>query len=115
VRSGSAGELDPREDDGNPFFAIQFISTLAEEALLTFDYGQGRWVWDLNRIHAKGYTDNVVRLMVGKLSRLPLQTTAGLQRFACMGNSAEFDMLRMAFRSRARSCTRPCGKRFAVG
>jgi hypothetical protein len=42
---------------GNPFFAIQFISTLGEEGLLSFDYGEGRWVWDLNRIHAKGYTD----------------------------------------------------------
>jgi PAS domain S-box-containing protein len=82
---------------GNPFFAIQFIGTLAEEGLLTFDYGEGRWGWDLNRILAKGYTDNVVELMVGKLSRLPLQTQQALQRFACMGNSAEFDMLQMAF------------------
>jgi PAS domain S-box-containing protein len=82
---------------GNPFFAIQFIATLAEEGLLTFDYGEGRWSWDLNRIHAKGYTDNVVELMVGKLSRLAPETQQALQRFACMGNSAAFDMLRMAF------------------
>ena len=32
----------------------------------------GRWSWDLNRIQAKGYTDNVADLMVGKLNRLPL-------------------------------------------
>src|SRR5262249_29626683 len=42
---------------GNPFFAIQFISALADEGLLTFDYGDGRWMWDLPRIHAKGFTD----------------------------------------------------------
>src|SRR3954452_14001422 len=47
---------------GNPFFAIQFFSALAEEGLLTFDYDHGRWSWDLNRIHSKGYTDNVVDL-----------------------------------------------------
>ena len=82
---------------GNPFFAIQFISTLAEEGLLSFDYGEGRWVWDLNRIHAKGYTDNVVELMVGKLNRLPVDTQEVLKQFACMGNSAEFDMLAMAY------------------
>jgi PAS domain S-box-containing protein len=82
---------------GNPFFAIQFLGTLAEEELLTFDYGEGRWSWDLSRILSKGYTDNVVELMVGKLSRLPLPTQKALQRFACMGNSAEFDMLQMAF------------------
>ena len=34
----------------------------------------GRWSWDLNRIHAKDYTDNVVDLMVGKLNRLPVGT-----------------------------------------
>ena len=82
---------------GNPFFAIQFISTLAEEGLLSFGYGEGRWVWNLNRIHAKGYTDNVVELMVGKLNRLPVDTQEALKRFACMGNSAEFDMLAIAY------------------
>ena len=74
---------------GNPFFAIQFISALAEEGLLTFDHGAGRWSWDLDRIHAKGYTDNVVDLMVGKLNRLPVETQKTLKEFACLGNSAE--------------------------
>jgi AAA ATPase domain/Protein kinase domain len=96
------GRADPlatlihEKTTGNPFFAIQFISTLADEGLLTFDYGVGGWVWDLNRIHAKGYTDNVVELMVGKLNRLPVDTQEALKQFACMGNSAEFDMLAMA-------------------
>src|SRR5262249_17386399 len=78
---------------GNPFFAIQFISALAEEGLLTFDHGKGRWSWDLNRIHAKGYTDNVVDLMVGKLDRLPLKTQKALQKLACLGNSADLTLL----------------------
>jgi predicted ATPase/transcriptional regulator with GAF, ATPase, and Fis domain len=80
---------------GNPFFAIQFILALADEGLLNFDYGEGRWRWDLARIRAKGYTDNVVELMVGKLGRLPIGTQKALQLFACMGNSAAFEMLRM--------------------
>ena len=78
---------------GNPFFAIQFISALAEEGLLAFDHGGGRWSWDPNRIHAKGYTDNVVELMVGKLNRLPLQTQKALQELACLGNSTEISTL----------------------
>src|SRR3954469_22615328 len=82
---------------GNPFFAIQFISTLSEEELLTFDHGEGRWSWDLNRIHGKGYTDNVVDLMVGKLNRLPVETRNALQPLACLGNSAEFAMLRIVY------------------
>lgn len=82
---------------GNPFFAIQFITALADESLLTFDYSAGGWIWDLERIHAKGHTDNVVELMVAKLSRLPAGSQQALQQFACMGNSAEFDMLSIAF------------------
>src|SRR5712671_2429172 len=78
---------------GSPFFAIQFISALAEEGLLRFDPDAARWHWELDRVHAKGYTDNVVDLMVGKLTRLPLETQAALQQLACLGNVAEITML----------------------
>jgi PAS domain S-box-containing protein len=74
---------------GNPFFVIQFIYALVEEQLLAFNHNDARWFWDLNRIHAKGYTDNVVELMVGKLNRLPIQTQKAVQELACLGNSAE--------------------------
>ena len=95
-RVGPLAQLIHEKTTGNPFFAIQFISTLADEGLLAFDYGEGRWSWDLGLIHAKGYTDNVVELMVGKLNRLPMATQKTLHQFACLGNSAEFDVLRMA-------------------
>ncbi|UPK07043.1 trifunctional serine/threonine-protein kinase/ATP-binding protein/sensor histidine kinase [Bradyrhizobium sp. 170] len=78
---------------GNPFFAIQFISALAEEGLLRFDHGAARWCWELDRLHAKGYTDNVVDLMVGRLTRLPVATQAALQQLACLGNVAKITML----------------------
>ena len=96
-RAVPLAKLIHEKTTGNPFFAIQFISTLAEEGLLTFDYGEGRWVWDLNRIDAKGFTDNVVELMVAKLNRLPVETQQALQQLACMGNSAAFDMLQMVY------------------
>jgi predicted ATPase len=78
---------------GNPFFAIQFISALAEEGLLRFDHGAARWRWELDRLHAKGYTDNVVDLMVGRLTRLPVETQAALQQLACLGNAAKITIL----------------------
>ena len=78
---------------GNPFFVIQFLHSLAEEGLLRFDHDAARWSWDLDRIHAKGYTDNVVDLMVGKLTRLPAETQQALQQLACLGNVAAIPML----------------------
>ncbi|HJW45587.1 MAG TPA: AAA family ATPase, partial [Lysobacter sp.] len=96
-RASPLAQLIHDKTAGNPFFAIQFFSALAEEGLLTFDHRHVRWSWDLNRIHAKGYTDNVVDLMVGKLIRLPVETQNALQQLACLGNSAEFAMLTMVY------------------
>jgi PAS domain S-box-containing protein len=93
ARVAPLAELAHEKTGGNPFFAIQFVSSLAEEGLLTFDHANGRWSWELDRIHAKGYTDNVVDLMVGKLNRLSVGTRRALQQLACMGISAEFDLL----------------------
>ncbi len=78
---------------GNPFFAIQFLYALADEALLSFDPADARWTWDLSRIHGKRYTDNVVDLMAIKLNRLPAETQAALSQLACIGFGAEFALL----------------------
>ncbi|WP_051391017.1 trifunctional serine/threonine-protein kinase/ATP-binding protein/sensor histidine kinase [Paraburkholderia mimosarum] len=83
-------ELIHQKTGGNPFFAIQFLSSLADAGLLVFDHAAARWCWDLEDIHATGgYTDNVVDLMVAKLTRLPQLTQKALQQLACLGNSAE--------------------------
>ncbi|HVH78464.1 MAG TPA: AAA family ATPase [Stellaceae bacterium] len=78
---------------GNPFFAIQFLTTLAEEGLLTFNREAARWIWDIKRIRAKGYTDNVAELLLNKLRRLPAKTQAVLKRLACLGNSTQIATL----------------------
>jgi PAS domain S-box-containing protein len=84
-----------KKTSGNPFFAIQFLAALVEERLLAFDRGDRRWHWDIGRIQAKGYTDNVLDLMVGKLNRLPLETNRALQQLACLGNSSDVTTLSM--------------------
>ena len=94
-RAAPLAKLVHVKTGGNPFFAIQFLSSLVEEGLLTFDHDGARWSWDIDRIHAKGYTDNVVDLMVGKLTRLPTETQNALQQLACLGNIAESTALSM--------------------
>jgi PAS domain S-box-containing protein len=78
---------------GNPFFVIQFLYALVEEGLLIFDADDAQWCWDLDRIHAKGYTDNVADLVVGKLARLPTETQTALQQLACLGNITDINIL----------------------
>jgi transcriptional regulator with GAF, ATPase, and Fis domain/predicted ATPase len=69
---------------GNPFFVIQFLHELADEGCLLFDVSAGAWTWDLGRIQAKGYTDNVFDLLAGKLDRLSTTTQQALQGLACL-------------------------------
>src|SRR5215207_1187888 len=67
---------------GNPFFTIQFLTELAAEALFSFDASTGAWCWNLARIGAKNYTDNVLQLMVVKLQRVPTATQEALKELA---------------------------------
>jgi predicted ATPase len=93
VLTASLAQLVYDRTDGNPFFAIQFLHAFADEGLLALDPEAQRWKWDLQRIHAKGYADNVVDLMVGKLARLPSETQKALQELACLGAVADITTL----------------------
>jgi len=108
-------QLVHEKTSGNPFFAIQFLTALADEGLLRSDDGEARWSWDLNRIYAKGYTDNVADLMVGKLNRLPVEAQSALQQLACLGNSADFAMLRMIYRDSNEEIERQLGEAVLAG
>ncbi|MFS8070187.1 MAG: ATP-binding protein, partial [Byssovorax sp.] len=88
-------ELVHEKTAGNPFFAIQFLTALHEERLIELDGRAGAFRWDIARIRAKAFTDNVIELMIGKLRRLPRATQSALQQLACLGNSAEIAVLTM--------------------
>ncbi|MEO8004469.1 MAG: AAA family ATPase [Betaproteobacteria bacterium] len=94
-RARALAELVQEKTLGNPFFTIQFFTALAEEGLLAFDPVVPGWQWDINRIRAKSYTDNVVELMAGKLKRLSTTTQEALKMLACLGNIAESATLAM--------------------
>jgi len=93
ARVESLAQVLHHKTAGNPFFVIQFLEALADDGLLAFDHDHAEWSWDVDRIRARGYTDNVVDLMVGKLRRLPQDTQAALQQLACFGHRAEIAML----------------------
>src|SRR5262249_18707263 len=48
-RSAELAHLVHEKTGGNPFFAIQFIASLAEEGMLAFDHDAASWSWDLDR------------------------------------------------------------------
>src|SRR6202035_2749519 len=81
-------ELIQEKTGGNPFFVIQFLVALGDEGLLAFDPVTSAWQWNIDRIAAKSYADNVVDLLAGKLRRLSAITQQALKQLACLGNVA---------------------------
>lgn len=71
---------------GNAFFMGQFLETMYEDGLLRFSHENG-WNWDLNKIQEKNISNNVVDLMVSKLSRLPEAAKNTVQTSSIIGNS----------------------------
>ena len=88
-RARPLAQLVHEKTSGNPFFAIQFLTALNEEGLLAFDPVAPAWRWDIDRIRARSYTDNVADLMVEKLKRLSAPTQEALKQLACLGNVAD--------------------------
>ena len=88
-RARSLAQLVQEKTGGNPFFAIQFLTSLAEDELLAFDPVASVWQWDIDRIRARSYTDNVVDLMAGRLRRLSAITQEALKQLACLGNDSD--------------------------
>jgi PAS domain S-box-containing protein len=82
-----------KKTGGNPFFTLQFLSTLADEQLLAYEPQESAWRWNVKRIQALSFTDSVTDLMIAKLRRLPAATQEALKQFACLGHDVDVTML----------------------
>lgn len=79
---------------GNPLFIEEFLKTLHNEHLITFDIGSGKWCWSLDKIIERNLTNDVIELLIYKIKNLPKSTQKLLQNAACIGN--RFNLLILA-------------------
>jgi PAS domain S-box-containing protein len=89
----SLAELMFKKTQGNPFFLTQLLKSLHREHLLSFDFHQGVWQWDIEQIRRIGITDNVVELMVGKIRQFSESSQNALKLAACIGNRFDLNIL----------------------
>ncbi len=87
-------ELVYQKTKGNPFFTNQFLKSLYEDALITFNFQQGYWQCDIAKVRVLALTDDVVEFMALQLQKLPQSTQFVLKLAACIGNS--FDLATLA-------------------
>lgn len=80
---------------GNPFFLNQLLKTLHQEKLLSFNFTESRWQWNLRKIQATGIADkSVVDLVASNINKLPKATQDILKLAACIG--AYFKLMALA-------------------
>jgi PAS domain S-box-containing protein len=96
-RARPLAQLVHEKTSGNPFFAIQFVAALNEDGLLVFDPVTPAWLWDIDRIHARSYTDNVADLLIEKMKRLSVPAQEAMKQLACIGNVAEIATLALFY------------------
>ncbi len=89
-------ELVHGKTAGNPLFATQFLTALADDGLIAFDSRTLGWNWDGPRITARGFTDNIVALMIEKITRLPASCREAMQAMACISNTVPIGTLAAA-------------------
>lgn len=87
-------ELIYQKTQGNPFFTTQFLKSLHQDGLITFNADSGQWRWDFNEVWASALTNDVVDFMVAQLKKLPAATQDVLKLAACIGNG--FDLATLA-------------------
>ena len=96
-RARPLAQLVHEKTSGNPFFAIQFLTALNEDGLLAFDPVAPAWRWDIDRIRARSYTDNVADLLVEKMKRLSVPAQEAMKHLACLGNVADVATLTLVY------------------
>ncbi|MCG8613714.1 MAG: AAA family ATPase, partial [Pseudomonadales bacterium] len=93
-------DLVYRKTAGNPFFINEFLRSLYHDGELRFNLRKQRWDWDLEAIRNTVVTDNVVDLMLHKMTHLPKVTRELIQMASCLGSRFDLDILaRLAQRS----------------
>ncbi len=86
-------ELVFNKTQGNPFFLTQTLKSLYQENLLSFDFQQGIWQWNIEVLLGISITDNVIELMVSQIQKLSQNTQNVLKLAACVGDKFSLDVL----------------------
>ncbi|HAX77269.1 MAG TPA: serine/threonine protein kinase [Cyanobacteria bacterium UBA11372] len=90
-------ELVHQKTNGNPFFANQFLKSLYQDGIISFDFSARYWQCDLARVKPLAASKDVVEFMAGQLQKLPVKTQEVLKLAACIGNQFNLDTLAIAY------------------
>ncbi len=92
-KSEQLAELLFNKTQGNPFFLTQLLKSLYQEKLLSFNFSERCWQWDIELLKDIDITDNVIELMVSQIQKLLPATQNVLELAACIGDKFTLNVL----------------------
>ncbi len=84
--TGSLARCVAAKTNGNAFFVHQFLKSILDDGLITYDAKTRRWVWDEEVISRREVTTNVVTLLQRQIEKLPAEVAQALHIASCVGN-----------------------------
>jgi len=78
---------------GNPFFIHQFLTSVVEKGILSFNAELQNWIWDTAKLDQVYITDNVVQFVTERVKGLPTATQEVLKHASCIGVRFTSNML----------------------
>ncbi|MDG1276413.1 MAG: AAA family ATPase [Algoriphagus sp.] len=96
TKNGDLNELTAivySKTKGNAFFTLEFLKALHQQQLIKYDFGGKKWQVDIQAIHGKDVSENVVDLLVKSLKELPADTIRTLTTASCIGGIFDMDIL----------------------
>jgi signal transduction histidine kinase/CheY-like chemotaxis protein/uncharacterized protein YozE (UPF0346 family) len=87
-----------KKTDGNPFYMITFLKSLVDDDLISFDFENGKWEFNTQKIEINSQTtENVIDMMTSQLQKLSLSTQTALSLASCLGNQFDYDLLQLIY------------------
>jgi PAS domain S-box-containing protein len=89
---------------GNPFFLRALVESLQARRELWFDSDRRCWCWNTRLLEGRAIEEDVVRLFVRNLQRLPEANRDLLALGACLGNRFDLRVLAMVSEQEPEEC-----------
>jgi PAS domain S-box-containing protein len=86
-------ELIYTKTGANPFFIKEFLMSLYRKKLIFFDSENKQWKWDIEQIKSQNITENVLKLLIERIEKLPQKSLDLLKKAACTGSKTSFEKL----------------------
>lgn len=99
LRVEELAKLVLTKTQGNPFFINEFLKLLYRDHLVKFSHELGQWDWDVQAIEQQQITDNVVNLLISRISQLTEEIQHILKLAACIGYHFDIETLRLISQS----------------